>query len=142
LETVAELTSGERVHYLIEATGNPVVFEQMAGILCRQGTVLIFGTGYKGRDISLIEPLLFLDLTLVVSVGASGGFDQNGRPATYRRALELVSASKVRVLPLITHRYYALDDVHMAFDQDFGREDYIKGLLSLDSTTGAGTMRA
>jgi len=30
----------------------------------------------------------------------------------------------------------------MAFDQDFGREDYIKGLLSLDSTTGAGTMKA
>lgn len=129
-EAVMELTRGERIEYLIEACGNPAVYRDIPGLLRKQGTVLIYGAGHKGQDVSVYDPLFFIEPTLVVSIGASGGFDSDARPATYRRALELVSSGKVQVLPFITHRYPALEEIHRAFEQDFQSEDYIKGVLA------------
>jgi len=130
-EAVRELTHGERVHYLIESCGNSVIFEQIPNLLRKQGTILLYGHGHKGRDIGLLANVLFLEPTLAVPIGASGGFDSDGRPATYRRALELVSTGKVRVEPFVTHRYGALEEIHQAFDQDFQKADYIKGILRM-----------
>lgn len=131
-EAVQELTRGERLHYLIESCGNSVIFEQMPSLLRKQATVLLYGHGHKGRDIGLWGNILFLEPTLVASVGASGGFDPDGRPTTYRRALELVSSGKVQVQPIVTHRYKALEEIHAAFEQDFSKPEYIKGVLTLD----------
>lgn len=130
-EAVRERTRGERLHYLIEACGNSVIFEQMPSLLRKQATVLLYGHGHKGRDIGLWGNILFLEPTLVASVGASGGFDPDGRPTTYRRALHLVSSGKVQVQPFVTHRYHALQEIHKAFEEDFARPDYIKGVLNL-----------
>ena len=44
------------------------------------------------RDIGLWGNILFLEPTLVAAVGASGGFDSDLRPTTYRRALELIGS--------------------------------------------------
>lgn len=131
-EAVAELTSTERIHYLIEASGNASIFRQVPILLRKQGTVLIYGAGHKGHDISLLDPILFLEPTLVAAIGASGGFEQDGRPTTYRRALQLVSSGKVKVSPFITHRYHDLEDIHEAFEHDFQHEDYIKGVLNVE----------
>jgi L-iditol 2-dehydrogenase len=135
LMAVTEHTKGERAHYVIDACGSAEIFRQIPGMLRKQGTLLIYGGGHKGDDFSILDPILFLEPTLVASVGASGGFDADGRPTTYRRALELVSSGKVKVAPFVTHRYDALEKIHQAFEQDFQREDYIKGVLSLESTT-------
>jgi threonine dehydrogenase-like Zn-dependent dehydrogenase len=126
---VEELTHGERVQYLIDACGNPQVLADIPGVLSKQGTVLIYAAGHNGRDSSVIDPLLFLEPTLVAAVGASGGFDSDGRSTTYRAALELVASGRVQVLPFITHYYHALEQIQSAFENDFGREDYIKGVL-------------
>ncbi len=133
VEAVMHLTRGERVEYVIEACGNASVYADIAGLLRKQGTVLIYGAGHKGQDVSLLDPLFFMEPTLVASIGASGAFGPDGRSTTYRRALELVSSGKVQVLGLITHRYTALEDIHFAFEQDFQKEDYIKGVLNLQS---------
>ncbi|PYV02258.1 MAG: hypothetical protein DMG26_11760, partial [Acidobacteria bacterium] len=77
------------------------------------------------------DPIFFMEPTLVAGIGASGGFDSDGRSLTYRRALEWVYSKKVQVLPFITHRYAALEEIRNAFERDFQREDYIKGVLSL-----------
>jgi threonine dehydrogenase-like Zn-dependent dehydrogenase len=130
-EAVREQTRGERIHYLIEACGNSIIFEQIPSLLRKQGTILLYGHGHKGRDIGLWANILYLEPTLVAAVGASGGFDPDGRPATYRRALELVNSGKIRVRPFVTHRYGALEEIHQAFEQDFERPDYIKGVLAL-----------
>lgn len=131
VEAVREHTSGERIHYLIESCGNPAIFEQIPALLRKQGTVLLYGHGHKGRDIGLLCDILFLEPTLVVAVGASGGFDPDGRPTTYRRARDLMASGKIQALPFVTHRYTALDQIHCAFEEDFQREDYIKGLLRM-----------
>jgi threonine dehydrogenase-like Zn-dependent dehydrogenase len=131
LTAVTEHTGGERAHYIIDACGSAEIFRQIPGVLRKQGTVLIYGGGHKGQDFSILDPILFLEPTLVASVGASGGFDADGRPTTYRRALELVSSGKVKVAPFVTHRYESLNKIHQAFEQDFKRRDYIKGVLRL-----------
>ncbi|MGH9455330.1 MAG: zinc-dependent alcohol dehydrogenase [Terriglobia bacterium] len=131
VECVRDLTSGERVHYLIDACGHGSVLAQIPGLLRKQGTLLLYGHGHKGYDVSLLGPILFLEPTLVAAVGASGGFDSDGRPSTYRRALELVATGQVKVAPFVTHRYHSLDDLPTAFGRDFSREDYVKGVLKL-----------
>ncbi|MGH9450995.1 MAG: zinc-dependent alcohol dehydrogenase [Terriglobia bacterium] len=130
-EVVREKTSGHGIHYLIESCGNPVIFEQIPALLRKQGTLLLYGHGHKGRDIGVMANVLFLEPTLVAGVGASGGFDPDGRPSTYRRACELMGEGRIEALPFVTHRYSRLDDVHRAFEQDFQKPDYIKGLLSM-----------
>lgn len=129
--TVREATHSEGIHYLIESCGSAVIFEQMPSLLRKQGTVLLYGTGHKGRDLGVLANVLYLEPVLVAAVGASGGFDADGRPATYRRALDLVSNGKIQVLPAVTHHYSGLEEVHQAFEQDFHRQDYIKGLLTV-----------
>jgi threonine dehydrogenase-like Zn-dependent dehydrogenase len=129
---VQELTHGEKIHYLIEACGNSIIFEQMPSLIRKQATVLLYGHGHHGRDISLLGNILFLEPVFVVPVGASGGFDPDGRPTTYRRARELVNSRTVEVSPLVTHRYRSLEEVPRAFEQDFQREDYIKGILAIE----------
>jgi L-iditol 2-dehydrogenase len=131
-KTVLDLTSGEMIHYLIDACGNSVIFEQMPGLIRKQATVLLYGHGHQGSDISLLGNVLFLEPTMVAAVGASGGFDPDGRPATYRRARELVNSRTIQMSPLVTHRYRSLEEVPRAFQSDFQREDYIKGILALE----------
>jgi L-iditol 2-dehydrogenase len=131
-EAVQELTKGEKIHFLIEACGNSIIFEQMPSLIRKQATVLLYGHGHHGRDISLLGNILFLEPSFVVPVGASGGFDPDGRPTTYRRARELVNSRTIQVSPLVTHRYRSLEDVPRAFGQDFQREDYIKGILTVE----------
>ena len=130
-EAVREITHGEGAHYVIEACGSAAVFEQIPKILRKQGTLLIYGAGHKGRDMGLLDSLYFAEPTMVISVGASGGFEPDGRPSVYCRALDLVSSGKIQVLPFVTHRYKALEEIHTAFEVDFERQDYIKGVLSL-----------
>ncbi len=129
-EAVEELTHGERVHYLIEACGNSVIFEQMPSLIRKQATVLLYGHGHQGRDIGLLCIVLFFEPTLVASVGASGGFDPDGRPTTYRRARELVHSKAVQVLPFVTHRYRLLEQIDRAFAEDFAKPEYIKGVFN------------
>jgi threonine dehydrogenase-like Zn-dependent dehydrogenase len=131
LIAVNDHTQGERAHLVIDACGSAEIFRQIPGMLRKQGTLLIYGGGHKGHDFSILDPILFLEPTLVASIGASGGFDAGGRSTTYRRALELVSSGKVKVAPFVTHRYDGLEKIHWAFEQDFQRQDYIKGVLNL-----------
>lgn len=130
-EAVEELTHGEKIHYLIEACGSSLIFEQLPSLIRKQATVLLYGHGHQGRDISVLGNILFLEPVLVAAVGASGGFDPDGRPSTFRRARELVSSDTIQVKPLVTHRYGTLEDVPRAFEQDFQHKDYIKGILTL-----------
>lgn len=131
-ETVRDLTHGEKIHFLIEACGHSIIFEQMPSLIRKQATVLLYGHGHRGRDIGLLGNILFMEPIFVAPVGASGGFDPDGHPTTYQRAKELVHSRRIQVAPLVTHRYTSLEDVRQAFEQDFARKDYIKGILTLE----------
>ena len=84
-------------------------------------------------DLSVLSQLQFREPTLLAPVGASGGFEPDGRPATYVRALRLIERGQVDVASLITHRYPSLDSVPRAFAGDHGAADYVKGVVTCAS---------
>jgi len=131
VEVVHEHTGGKGVEYLIEASGSGEVFRSMPGLICKQAVVLLYGHGHAGTDLSVLSSILFKEPVLVSSVGASGGFESDGRPTVYRRALNLIEQKRVDIAPLITHRYTSFGDVETALSTDIHSDDYVKGVVVL-----------
>ncbi len=130
-EAVDTLTNGRRVELLIEASGAGAVFGAIPGLIRKQATVLLYGHGHAGVDLSVLNQVQFLEPTLVSPVGASGGHDASGRPVTYVRALRLIEDERIEVAPLITHRYASLGAVPSAFAGDHRLPGYVKGVVTL-----------
>jgi threonine dehydrogenase-like Zn-dependent dehydrogenase len=131
VEAVRDATGGRRVEYLIDASGAGELFRQIPGLVRKQATVLLYGHGHAGVDLSVMNNVQFLEPTLVSPVGASGGFLEDHRPATYDRALNLIESRRVDVGPIVTHRYTSLDDVPQAFNGAHRAPDYVKGVVEL-----------
>ena len=131
VEVVREYTGGKGVEYLIEASGAGEVFRSIPGLICKQATVLLYGHGHAGTDLSVLNNILFREPVLVSSVGASGGFEPDGRPSVYARSLDLIQQNQIDVSPLITHEYNSLDDVQTALSTDIHLSDYVKGVVVL-----------
>jgi threonine dehydrogenase-like Zn-dependent dehydrogenase len=129
VEVVHEHTGGKGVEYLIEASGSGEVFRSMPGLIRKQATVLLYGHGHSGTDVSVLSSIFFKEPVLVSSVGASGGFESDGRPSAYTRALHLIQENKIDVAPLITHRYTSFADVEKALSSDIHAADYVKGVV-------------
>jgi L-iditol 2-dehydrogenase len=128
---VAELTGGRRAEYAIDASGAGAVFTALPQVLRKQGTVLLYGHGHAGVDLSVLNNVQFLEPALISPVGASGGFEPDGRPSTYRRALDLIETGRIDVESFVTHRYHSLDQVPEAFAGAHHAPDYIKGVVQL-----------
>jgi threonine dehydrogenase-like Zn-dependent dehydrogenase len=133
VELVHEHTGGKGVEYLIEASGSGDVFRSMPGLICKQATVLLYGHGHAGTDLSVLSSILFKEPVLVTSVGASGGFESDGRPAVYTRALSLIEQQRIEIAPLITHRYTSFGEVEKALSTDIHTHDYVKGVVVLNA---------
>ena len=128
-EHVKELSSGRGAEILIEASGNGPLFRDIPGLLRKQASVLLYGHGHSGVELSVMNAVQFREPTLVSPIGASGGHDADGRPVIYRQALQLLEDGVIEVAPMITHRYSSLDDVPRAFGGEHRRPDYVKGVL-------------
>jgi threonine dehydrogenase-like Zn-dependent dehydrogenase len=134
-EVVAERTHGCRAELLIEATGSGPVFAAIPGLIRKQATVLLYGHGHAGVDLSVLNALQFLEPTLLSPVGASGGHEADGRPSTYVHALRLIEGGQIDVASLITHRYASLGAVAHAFGTaEHNRPDYVKGVCAFHSS--------
>ncbi len=131
VEVVLDRTKGRSAEYLIEATGSAQAFAQIPALIRKQATVLLYGIGHGGASLELLNQLQWKEPTCVLSVGASGGFDPDGRPAVYRRALELIESGKVRVGSMISHRYAGLAQIPKAFAGDHRQPGYVKGVVVL-----------
>jgi L-iditol 2-dehydrogenase len=129
IQTTRELTKGERIQCLIESAGVGQLFKQMPGLLRKQATVLLYGHGHHGVELGVLNNIQFIEPTFIAPTGASGGFESDGRPSTYRRALDLLNAGRIEVSKIITHRYHSLDQVPQAFATDHFGKDYIKGVV-------------
>ena len=128
---VQERTGGRRAELLIEATGSAEVFMSIPRLVRKQATVLLYGHGHVGADLSVLNQLQFLEPTLIAPAGASGGFEPDGRPSTYVRALELVEHGTVDVASIVTHRFRSLDLVADALANAHRASDYVKGVVTL-----------
>lgn len=130
-QAVLDASHGRRADYLVEATGSGPVFGALPSLIRKQATVLLYGIGHGGASLELLNPLQWREATLVTSVGASGGFDDDLRPSVYRRALQLLEQGVVTVDGLLTHRYRGLHEVPAAFAGDHQDPAYVKGMAVL-----------
>ena len=128
-------THGDRVHYLIEASGSAEVFDWIPAVVRHQATVLMYGAGHSGRELGCLMPLQSLENVLVTSAGASGGFDPDGAPTTYRLGMEYIRDGKINAEALVSHRYTELGQLQRAFSEDVAKEDFIKGVLLRPEST-------
>ena len=126
---VFKRTNGERVHYLIEASGSGAVFDWLPWVIRRQATVLVYGGGHAGKDIGCLTQFQATETTLLTTAGASGGFDADGTPTIYRLAMEYIRDGKIDAESLLSHRYSSLGEIPRAFGHDVEAEDFIKGVL-------------
>lgn len=128
---VRERTGGRKIDLMIEASGASSVFVRIPELLRKQATLLLYGQGHAGVDLSVLSQVQFLEPTIMVPIGASGGFEEDGRPTTYIRALRLIEEGAIDAEPLITHRYHSLQAVPDAFAGDHRTEEYVKGVVLL-----------
>jgi L-iditol 2-dehydrogenase len=130
-KVVKDKTAGRGVEYLIEASGAGAVMASMPGLIRKQATVMLYGHGHAGVDLSVLNNVMFREPTIVTPVGASGGFNDDGRPAVYAQALNLIEKGTIEVAPIITHRYKSLDAVQGALENDMRAPNYLKGVVVL-----------
>ena len=129
---VLERTHGRRAELVVEATGAGAVFAAIPGVLRKQGTLLLYGHGHGGTELSVLNAVQFLEPRLLSPVGASGGHEPDGRPTTYVRAARAIGGGVVDVAPMITHRYASLDALPSAFVDARQAAGYVKGVLTLE----------
>jgi L-iditol 2-dehydrogenase len=130
-DAVMELTSGRRAECAIDASGAGAVFTTLPRVLRKQGTVLLYGHGHAGVDLSVLNNVQFMEPSLISPIGASGSFEHDGRSTTYRRALGLIETGRVDVQSFVTNRYHSLDEVPAAFAGAHHAPEYIKGVVEL-----------
>ena len=66
----------------------------------------------------MLSSILFKEPVLVSSVGASGGFESDGRPVCLHARVEFDRKKRIDVAPLITHRYTSFADVEKALSSE------------------------
>jgi L-iditol 2-dehydrogenase len=130
-DAVREHTKGRGVEYMIEASGQGSVFASVPQLIRKQATVLLYGHGHGGTDLSVLNSVMFKEPTLVTPIGASGGFEKDGRPSVYLRGLRMIERREIEVAPFITHRYTGLEQVQGALAGGMGAADYVKGVVAL-----------
>ncbi|HEV8637190.1 MAG TPA: zinc-binding dehydrogenase [Chloroflexota bacterium] len=96
-EKVGEATGRRGADVVIEATGQPAVWEQAPALLRRGGTALMFGGCPSGTRFSLDTGRVHYDALTI-----RGVFHHT--PATFERAFGLIAAGRVRIDPLIGAR--------------------------------------
>ena len=132
-EAVRELTDGGGVEYMIEASGQGRVFASIPQLIRKQATVLLYGHGHGGTDLSVLNSVMFKEPTLVTPIGASGGFEKDGRPSVYVHGLRMIEKGEIEVAPFITHRYASLDQVQGALASGMNATEYVKGVVVLQN---------
>ncbi len=128
VQEIADRTHGEKIHYLVEATGAGPIFHWLPAVLRKQATVVLYGHGHEGASMELLNYLQFLEPTLVSPIGASGGFDIDLRPLTYRNSMRYITSGKVKVEPLVTHTC-ALETLPQVFSEESRKPDFVKAVL-------------
>ena len=94
---IMDLTGGEGVDVIMEASGSEAAILQGIKLLRKKGRMAIVGiTGQKK---------ISLDWDFMVNRGLSLFFSYGSRNFDWEKALKFLSERKVRTLPLITHRF-------------------------------------
>ena len=125
----AQIITGTLVGHVVEATGSGALFTHLPGLLRKQATLVLYGYGHRGASLEALNPVQWREPAVVMTTGASGGFDPDGRPAVYRRALRLLESGTIDAAPLVSHRFRGLESVAPALASAGSLDGYVKGVV-------------
>jgi L-iditol 2-dehydrogenase len=137
VDEIHTLTEGRRVEFFLDAAGVGIIFEQIPSLIRIQATVLMYAHGHGGIGMEAMNAVQFRVPTLLCPCGASGGFDDDGRPSIYRKSLHLIENGTIDVGSLVTHVESGLDSVPTSFNETYGSPGYIKSVTLVRGETTA-----
>lgn len=126
---IDEHSNGKGAELVIDACGVGAIWNDIPTWIRKQANVLMYGYGRRGASMELLNALQWQEPNLITQAGASGGFDEDGRPTVYRQSLELIENKTIDPSLLITHRYQGLDSVGGFLSDEMSHGDYLKGVL-------------
>lgn len=95
-EIVTEVSNGQGVDYLLEATGNPALARQIPALVKRGGIINALGIYPENLKQFNMSDIVLRDIKLVGSVAS---------PNAYEAALALIAAGRIKAEACITHRF-------------------------------------
>lgn len=120
VEKIRKETNGRGVDLSIVACAASQAVRDAISMTRKQGRIIIYGGFTKPVDMIDLGALLIKELTVYGSAGASWAYDA---------AISLISSKRIKVKPMITHRF-KLEDLEKAFEiVEKRKEGYIKGVV-------------
>ena len=124
-KAVKEITDGLGADVVIEAVGTPETVEGALALAKRGGRVVVFGFSPEGAKATFI-PFEVLSRELAI-------LGSWVNPYTFSRAINLLAAKQINVVPLITNRL-GLNDILTGFDLLKRKpEGFMKAVVALRS---------
>jgi len=121
IERILGETNGRGVDQTIVACGAGQAVRDAISMTRRQGRIIVYGV--------FTEPVDGIDFFAVGEQKELTIYGSTGRAWTSDAAISLISSKRVRVAPMITHRF-ELDDLEEALQiAEKRKEGYIKGLV-------------
>jgi threonine dehydrogenase-like Zn-dependent dehydrogenase len=102
--------------------GNPVTQQMAFDLLGPGGQLIVVGYSFKKWDGFFSGKVMFRELELIGSLGCP--------PRSFPRILQLIQAGKIKIDPLVTHRF-KIEQINEAFDQ-LRKGDGIRVLIELE----------
>ncbi len=122
VEKIHKQTNGRGVDLSIVACGVSQAVRDAISMTRRGGRIMIYGVFVKPVDMIDIEAIMMKELTIYGSAGASWAYDA---------AISLISSKRVKVKPMITHRF-KLEDLEEGLKiVEERKQGYIKGVVIL-----------
>lgn len=128
-EAILEHSNGRRCELVIDACGAGSIWKDVPTWIRKQAGIIMYGYGRRGASMELLNALQWREPVLVTPAGASGGFDSDGRPSIYRRALRLIENGTIEAETLLTHEYDDLDRLQGVLESEMAGTDYLKGVV-------------
>lgn len=123
-EKVLPMTEGKGMDAVVEAAGGAKTFEQAIEIVKPGGRIILVGLSPDVTNISS-DPIVRKEIEIF------GSFIYSHKD--FCQAIQLISEGRVKVAPLITHRF-SLKDIAMAFDIA-DKKQGIKVMINLKKET-------
>ena len=115
---IEDLTDGRLADIVVEATGAPSVFDEAIKLVRKHGQIILVGIPQKPAEVNMNQ---IVRKEIIVKGSLCYTWDE------YKECLDLVSSGRVKIEPLISHKF-DLKDIDKAMELIHQRKS-IKGLL-------------
>lgn len=112
LKYIESLTEGRLADIVIEATGNPAVFNESIRLVRKHGQIILVGIPHKPAEINMNQ---IVRKEIIIKGSLCYTWDD------YKESIDLVCSGRVKVEPLISHKFN-LNEIRTAMDKIHKRE--------------------